>query len=125
MTSQLATDVRAGILGDLYQRNQEVLESKEKQIEFLEKQLSRMTTSGVPFDQLSQEIRVNYTNVNTISFANTLRTNFSVIDTIPVFSVKWNQNLSRAQKNRQQEQLRKWLNLRLELDNVEVREVVN
>lgn len=125
MTSQLATDVKAGILADLYERNQEVLETKEKQIEFLESQLSSMAPAGIPFDQLSQEIKVNYQNIRSVSFANTLVTNFSVIDTIPVFSVKWDQGLSQEQKRNRQEQLRRWLNLRLDLKDVEVREVVN
>ncbi|PKP25663.1 MAG: hypothetical protein CVU03_07135 [Bacteroidetes bacterium HGW-Bacteroidetes-2] len=123
ISERLSTEVRAGILSDLYTKNQEVLQSKESQIQFLENQLARMTTAGIPFDELSKEIKINYQNLTSISYANTLKSNFSKVDTIPQFMVSWDESLSETQKEENQKKLKQWLIFRLKMDNIVMKEL--
>ncbi|NCT17013.1 MAG: DUF389 domain-containing protein [Flavobacteriia bacterium] len=122
ISERLSTEVRAGILSDLYTKNQEVLQSKETQIQFLENQLAKMTTAGIPFDNLSKEIKINYQNLTSISYSYTLKSNFLKVDTIPQFKVSWDENLTREQKKAKQNAIKEWLKFRLKMDKIEVSE---
>ncbi len=121
--ARITSEVRAGILGDLYTRNQEVLADKDLQIRFLEDELAKFTTGSTPFDQLSNEIKINYSNLRSISFSNTLESNFKKIDTIKRFSVRWDNTITAAQKAENQKKLKDWLEFKLKMENIEVREI--
>ncbi|MBA3985750.1 MAG: DUF389 domain-containing protein [Flavobacteriales bacterium] len=121
--ARITSEVRAGILGDLYTRNQEVLADKDLQIRFLENELAKFTTGSSPFDELSNEIKINYGNLRSISFSNTLESNFKKIDTIKRFSVRWDNTISAAQKAENQKKLKDWLEFKLKMENIEVREI--
>lgn len=123
ISERLSTEVRAGILSDLYTKNQEVLQSKESQIQFLENQLARMTTAGIPFDNLSKEIKINYQNLTSISYSYTLKSNFLKVDTIPQFKMSWDENLTTEQKKAKQKAIKEWLKFRLKMDKIEVSEL--
>ena len=121
MAERLSNEVRAGILEDLYVKNQQVVENKDAKIQLLEQELLRYRTSQIPFEAISQEARINYGNIEELSYANNLTTNFSKIDTIPTFTVKWNSSTSRTAQKREAEKLERWLKLRLKLDTLNVR----
>jgi len=107
-------------LSDRYSRAVETLESRDTKIRSLEKQVSDLTTGKIPFEELIEEVKINYSELNSISFSNTLTSNFETIDTIPVFTVEWNNAISRQLKNTNNEKLKNWLSFKLGKENVEV-----
>lgn len=123
MASRLSTEVRAGILEDLYVRNQQIVENKDARIQLLEQELFKYRTAGIPFETVTKEAKINYSGIQEMSYANNLVTNFSRIDTIPTFNVKWSPNLTTAAKKSEMEKLEQWLQLRLSLDTLVVRAI--
>lgn len=99
--------------------------SQSDKINFLEnrlRQLSKLEKQNLPFDDLIQEININYDNIAFLSYANSIRTNFKKTDTLPVFSVKWIDSLTHeADRVREKEKLEKWLQFKLKLDTLVVK----
>ena len=117
----LSTQVRSGILEDLYVKNQEVLENKDSKISLLENELMKYKQGDFSFKEISDEVKVNYSNISNLSFANTISTNFSKIDTIPTFNITWKQNINNRTKTADAEKIQKWLRLRLKLATLAVK----
>lgn len=109
-------------LSDMFSQNLLTLESRDAKIKMLEQQLSSMSTGDIPFETLIEEIKINYNDLNSISFSNTLVSDFEKIDTIPVFTVKWNDNVPRSIRNSNNEKIKNWLAFKLEKENVELEE---
>lgn len=121
MAERLSSEVKAGILEDLYLRNQEVVENKDARIRLLEQELMRYRREGIPFETISKEAKINYKNIEEMSYANNIVTNFSEIDTVPTFNVRWNKSLSKNVRENEMKKLREWLAVRLSLDTLTVR----
>lgn len=119
----LSSQVRSGILEDLYLRNQEAMEDKDAKITFLENEILKYRRGDFSFSDISRELKVNYENVNQLTFAHTLTTNFEKIDTIPTFRIYWKNNVPARVKRNDTEKIQKWLNLRLDLDTLAVQSV--
>ncbi|HEC66705.1 MAG TPA: DUF389 domain-containing protein [bacterium] len=119
--ASISSQVKSGILEDLYVKNQEVLENKDAKIQLLENELMKYKSSGFSFKDISEEIKVNYNKVESLSYANTISTNFSKIDTIPTFNVSWKKNTSKSEQRTELVKIQKWLGLRLKLDTILVR----
>ena len=123
MAARLSDEVRSGILEDLYVRNQQVVEDKDARIRLLEEELVKYRSSGIPFATISKEAKINYSNIEEMSYANNLVTNFSKIDTIPTFNVRWNSKLGRNARIAEMNKLEQWLQVRLALDTLRVNSV--
>ncbi|WP_037325423.1 DUF389 domain-containing protein [Salinimicrobium terrae] len=123
MASRLSTEVRAGILEDLYVRNQELVENKDQRIQLLEEELLKYRSAGIPFAAIAKEAKINYSAIQEMSYANNVITNFSRIDTIPTINVRWSSNLGPAAKRSEMNKLEQWLQVRLSLDTLAVRSV--
>jgi acyl-CoA synthetase (AMP-forming)/AMP-acid ligase II len=121
--AMLTNQVRSGILEDLYVKNQEVIQDKDLQIQFLKNELAKHKQSNFSFQAISKEVKINYGSVEKISFSNLVSTNFSEIDTVPTFAVTWKNNLSTKVKTAEAEKLHNWLRLRLDLENLVVESV--
>src|SRR5690606_3639857 len=70
--------------------------SQTQKITFLEtklKQLSKYERNQIPFDNIAKEVKINHPAVEQFSYAIEIKTNFTKIDTIPVFEVKWNKSI--------------------------------
>ncbi|HSI71417.1 MAG TPA: DUF389 domain-containing protein [Gillisia sp.] len=117
----LSSQVRTGILEDLYVRNQEVIENKDARITLLENELLKYQRGDFSFREISREIKANYENVENLSYANMITTNFSTIDTIPTFNVTWKNNVTQRVRAADAERMQKWLTIRLKLDTLSVR----
>lgn len=112
-------------LSELYTQNQKIISSrdetvkeKEEKIKLLTEQLSTYVDNEIPFIRISQEARINYTGLANLSFAKTLHTDFSSVDTIVVFNAKWYDTIENVPQ--QQKQLKNWLKTRLQLDTLEL-----
>ena len=121
--AQLTSEVKAGILEDLYVRNQQVVEDRDARIRLLEEELTKYRGAGIPFERLSREARINYKGLEELSYANSITTNFEKIDTLTTFSAKWNKSLSASSQEAERKKLYEWLQVRLSLDTLVVRTV--
>lgn len=120
---RLSTQLRSGILEDLYVKNQEALEDKDKRIELLESELSKYRGDAFSFTDLSKEAKINYENIEQMGYSNLISTNFDRQDTIPTFTVTWNSNLNNSQLKTEQEKFEKWMKVRLNLDTLAIKNV--
>ncbi len=123
------TDLRAEVksLSDLYVQNQKIITSrdddiknKEDQIRLLENELSRFYDNQVPFKEISKEAKINYEEIEQLSYYKQIKTDFNKIDSLAVFSVKWKENVTKKTKNNQEQKLKLWLKVRLKLDTLKV-----
>ena len=101
--------------------------SQSQKVAYLEnkvKQLSKLEKNYIPFEELTKEVKINYETIEKISFAHVITSNFNKMDTLTVFTVKWNDSLANEKvKIKDQEKLEKWLKLKLKLDTLEVKRV--
>lgn len=117
----ISTRVRTGVLEDLYVRNQEVIENKDARIALLENELLKFQRGEFSFTNLSKEIKANYENVESLSYATMITTNFETIDTIPTFTITWKNNVPIRARRTDIAKMQTWLDLRLQLDTLAVR----
>jgi len=120
--NQLSTEVRSGILEELYSKNQEVLQNKDRRIQLLESELSKYRGDNFSFDNLSREAKINYENIEEIGYSNLITTNFEKTDTIPTFTVTWKE-INNRELISQQGKFADWMKVRLNLDTLAIKNV--
>ncbi len=122
LAEKLSSEVKAGILEDLYVKNEQLLEDKNSRIEFLENEIANLKIKNIPFKELSEEVRINYTDIETFSYSSKITTNFKKTDTLPVINIKWKKGISSKARREQMERLETWLKFRMKLDTISVSE---
>lgn len=120
MAEQLSSQVKSGILEDLYVNNQQALADKNSQILLLEEEINRLRSSAIPFDNLSKEVKINYEGIQRFGFSNTVSTDFSAADTIPTFLIRWRDDIEPATQASQERKLAEWLKVKYNLDTLVV-----
>ncbi len=99
-------------------KKEELLIKQEKEIIELQKQLYLSEKSKIPFDQIANEIKINYNDVSEVAYSKLLKTNFTQIDTIPLIYLKWKSNVNQNQILSQEQKIQKWLRLKLNNDKL-------
>lgn len=122
MAAKLSGEIKAGILEDLYVKNEQIIQGKDEKIRFLENQVALLKVRNVPFKQLSDELKINYENVETFSYSNKITTNFKNTDTLPVINIRWKKNTSAKEKQAELKKIEVWLKYKLKLDTLQVLE---
>jgi len=122
LAERLSSQVKSGILEDLYLKNQENLVNKDAQIRLLEDQITRLKGSAIPFDAVAQEVKINYDGLERFGYANMVYSNFSKSDTLTTFKVGWADSISRKTRNRNSVKIAAWLKTRFALDTLVVEE---
>ena len=114
-------------LQDLYSQNQKIITSrdesikeKEDRIRLLESELSKYFDDQVPFKVISEEAKIIYEGIEEMSYYKQIKTDFSKIDSLAVFSIKWKEEVDPKNLKAQEEKLKLWLKKRLELDTLKV-----
>ncbi|MCX7552022.1 DUF389 domain-containing protein [Xanthomarina sp. F2636L] len=101
------------------------LMSQNQKIAFLEdrvKSLSALEKNTIPFNDVVQEVKINYENLSAFSYANFIKTNFKTVDTIPEFLVTWDiEKIKEKDIDKEQDKLERWLKVKLKLDTLVVR----
>ncbi|ALJ04828.1 hypothetical protein APS56_06695 [Pseudalgibacter alginicilyticus] len=112
---------------ELRYRDSLVVLSQSEKITYLEdkvQKLAKFERNYVPFEELAKEVKINYENIEQFSYSNVLQTNFSKIDTLSVFSVKWIESSSTEKsKIADQAKLENWLKFKLNLDTLLVKRI--
>jgi len=122
MAAKLSGQIKAGILEDLYVKNEQIIQNKEEQIRFLENEIALLKVQNVPFKELSEEIKINYDEIETFSFSNKITTNFKSIDTLPVINVRWKENVPTAKRQENIKKIEAWLKFKMKFDTLHVSE---
>ena len=66
--------------------------------------------------------KIIYKNIEQFSYSNVINSNFTKIDTLSVFSVKWIDSLTTVDtREKERSVLEEWLKEKLKLDTLEVR----
>lgn len=120
MAAKLSGEIKAGILEDLYVKNEQIIQDKDEKIRFLENEIALIKVRNVPFKQLSDEVKLNYEGLETFSYSNRITTNFQKTDTLPVINLSWKKNVSAKQRAEESKKLQAWLKYKLKLDTLEV-----
>ncbi|MDT8414834.1 MAG: DUF389 domain-containing protein [Flavobacteriaceae bacterium] len=109
---------------ELRSRDMADLKNKDEKISFLENEVNRLgklDSQSIPFDEIAKELKINYQEVSEIYFSNRLYTNFSEIDTLIVFDVKWIDSIPQAQIQSSMPRIASWLKFKLQKDTLLVR----
>ncbi len=115
-------------LSELYESKKNELQSKDEKIQILENEvikLSKNTTRQIPFQEISLEAKTNYENLEAFGYSNIITTDFSKMDTLPVFEVKWKKDIPRQQIDLDAKRLEAWLKLRLQNNKLQLKEMPN
>ncbi len=121
---KLSDKVKEGVLQDLYTQSSQQISDKDAKIKLLENEINRLATEAkkaeVPLTDLAAEAKINYSGIKSLSYACVVTTDFKKIDTIPVFTVKWDDKTKVSVKNSQEKKLSEWLKFKLKLDKLKV-----
>ncbi|MGB5385913.1 MAG: DUF389 domain-containing protein [Eudoraea sp.] len=118
------SEIKFNYINELYESKKAELLNKDERITLLESELanmSKLTTKQIPFKQIGAEAKSNYPNLESLRFAYTITTNFTKIDTIPIFEVVWKKDTKQQDFNEDTQKLSKWLKLRLNDSTVVVK----
>jgi len=122
LAEKLSSDVKAGILEDLYVRNEQAIKDKNTRIDFLENEIAKLRIKDIPFEELSKEVKAVYKNIEQFSFSRRVTTNFAKTDTLPVIYVSWAKTVSTKEKTEKNQALFDWLKIKLKVDTLLVQE---
>ena len=101
-------------------KKEELIIKQEKELIELQKQVYQAEKSNFPFDQIAQEIKINYSAVTEIAFSRIIKTNFETIDTIPTIYLKWDPKITANKIATDEAKIQKWLRLKLQNDKLKV-----
>lgn len=107
---------------ELKKRDSLQLVQKTKEITMLQNEITSLKGKkrSIPFEEVAQEIRLNYPDVRKISYGDVISTDFNKIDTIPIFNLTWSFELSESEKLSFEDKLANWLAFKLKQRIVEV-----
>lgn len=121
LASRLTSEVKSGIIEELYKKNQETIEDKDAKIKLLENEINKMGFSNIPFTSLSKEVKIQYEDVIGMEVGKTVYTNFNKKqDTSTTVLVRWNTNLDAGTRQAKKNSLQKWLRVRLDDEKLKV-----
>jgi uncharacterized hydrophobic protein (TIGR00271 family) len=120
MAQELSGKLKFDILDELYEKNEKLLMDKEAKIKFLEDELTNLKVKELRFDEISKEVKINYSEIESISYYNKVTTNFKTTDTIPVIAISWDEKYSKKNREKDTESLNNWLRYKLKLDTLQI-----
>jgi len=121
IADKLSAEVKSGILEDIYEKKEKLLNDKDATIEFLENELLKYRSDTIPFNSIKKEIKIQYTDITSMTYGKGISTDFNALqDTMPVFFVKWDSKIKEPEVISNTESLQRWLRVRLNNEKVTV-----
>lgn len=111
-------------MSQLRMRDSLDLLSQAEKITFLEdmvRKLGKYEELQIPFLELTEEVKINYEDVERLSYSSVISSNFKKLDTVAEFTVKWKNNTKDEVINKEQKKLERWLKQKYKLDTLVVR----
>ena len=106
------TQVKTGIIEELYKKNEQQLKTKDEKIKFLEAQLEKMKTREVPILELVKEVKAINKNVLELSVTKTVisQVDSLTMDTLYLAYAKFARRPTRVQKKQLQDFIKERVN---------------
>lgn len=132
LQSQNDSEIRSDIdeVKNLYINSHKLLSAKDvtisqkdKLIKELENDLRKYYKNEIPVKGIGKEIKINYEHIKKINFAEEFTTDFKKVDTTFYIGVYWDNEIKEPEKRKQEKKLKKWLETRLLIKKLEVREI--
>lgn len=126
ISGDLENIVRTNVVEDLYRKSQEILESKEQKIRFLERTVAGYRSQSFRAMDIGPEARTIIPQVDKVAVGESYSVSESGdIDTLYSMLVTWksDKKFRKKEKNEAREKLRQWLAVRLKKDSVIVLDV--
>jgi uncharacterized hydrophobic protein (TIGR00271 family) len=120
MAMELSGKLKFDILDELYEKNEQLLMDKEAKIKFLENKLTSLKIKELRFDEISKEVKINYSEIIALSYYNKITTNFKTTDTIPVIAITWDKKYAKKNRDKDAKSLNNWLRYKLKLDTLQI-----
>lgn len=121
ITGRLQANLRAELLEDIYEKNEEIIEDKDERILALENKLLEMRSEQIQIESIGQELKIQFKNLERVSYAKSIQTDFSgAVDTIPTFLVQWKRTSPSRQCRKDEKTIAELMTVRLELDTCRV-----
>ena len=101
---------------------------KTNEINKLSKRLSdleKLSREKLIFNSLSKEVKIIYPSLKQFEVFEAIKTDFNSIDTILVFSLKWDEKLNIDEKIKLNKNIQGWLEFQLDGDEFEIRSNIN
>jgi len=111
-------------MSELRVRDSLDLMSQGEKISFLEdkvRKLAKYEALQIPFEELTKEVKINYEDLEKLSYSSVISSNFEKIDTIAVFTVKWKKTTKEQEITKEKDKLYRWLKQKYSLDTLVVK----
>ncbi len=94
------TKIRTGIIEELYRKNEELIKTKDQQIQFLEKQLAGYLSQQYPIENISKEAKVLFGDIKELLINNSLIMNYNKnqLDTTVICYAQFSKPLNNKEK---------------------------
>ncbi len=114
----LTSNIRSGVIEELYRQNEESLRTKDEQIKFLERELSRMKTISTTSREISPELKALFPTVTNFSINQNLMIRMDSIkqDTVYIAYLKF----SRRPGKDELKKLEAWLKARVKTKDLQL-----
>jgi uncharacterized hydrophobic protein (TIGR00271 family) len=119
------SEIKFNYINELYESKKAELLNKDERINLLESELanlSKLSAKQIPFRQISAEAKTNFENLDNLGFAYTITTDFTKIDTIPIFDVVWKKGTKQSDIKKDTQKLSNWLKLRINDEKVQIKQ---
>ena len=110
---QMSENLKLGVLEDLYKKNEETLQNKDERIRLLESELVKYESKIFPIQDIEQELKVQYPDLESFSMGNMLN---NKLDTISYAVLSFSKKHSQSEKGR----ISEWLKVRSKADTLVV-----
>lgn len=120
-TGELKEKIESDMAEQFYTMGRAEVKQKDERIQQLEKELARFKQSDLKMDKIAKEMKIQFENLEKISYAETLESSFEEkVDTIPTVLVKWKTGTPASRLKKDEDKIRQLIQLKLELDTVRV-----
>lgn len=119
------SEIKFNYINELYESKKAEISNKDERIKLLESELanlSKLSAKQIPFRQISAEAKTNFENLDNLGFAYTITTDFTKIDTIPIFDVVWKKGTKQSDIKKDTQKLSNWLKLRINDEKVQIKQ---
>lgn len=123
LAAQISGELKADILQELYVNNEAAIRDKDEKIRFLEDEITRLKLNQeVTFEAVSKEAKLIYPQLESMSYSEKITNSFEKVDTLSVFTIKWDRSLNRRERTSANAIMYDWLKYKMALDTLTVAE---
>lgn len=115
---EIGQRMKSQLIEELYQKNQEVIQSKDKKIQLLENELFKLQKEAYPTADITAELQVQYPNLKNlfIGDAQVFNQETNQLDTACLVVLSFSKSI----RNAEAKKIEEWLKVRTKNDQIEV-----